>query len=325
MAAPTIERYRDASDWLSELLGAPVTIDEANSSLAAGERRYPIENGVIRFRRDDGYNASFAMQWKAFRLTQYDHVNGTTLTRNRYERGTGWPLVGLDGETILEAGCGAGRFTRYLGATGARLVSIDYSAAVDVSAEMNGDHDNILFAQADILDPPFAPASFDRVFCHGVIQHTPDPARAFQCLDRLVKPGGYLSIDVYLKDGRIRPWKSKYLWRPLTRTMDPARLMTFLRWFIPKWLPIDTCIKRLPVLGNYLGAVIPCWNYFYTGLPQELKVEWAIMDTFDALAPAHDNPVTLAEVEGWFRRASYADFTVTEGGNGVLGNGRKPR
>ena len=107
--------------------------------------------------------------------------------------------------------------------------------------------------------------------------------------------------------------------------MAPARLMPFLRWFIPKWLPIDACIKRLPVLGTYFGAIIPCWNYFYTDLPHELKVEWAIMDTFDALAPAHDNPVTLAEVEGWFRRAGYADFTVTEGGNGVLGNGRKPR
>jgi len=68
--------------------------------------------------------------------------------------------------------------------------------------------------------------------------------------------------------------------------------MAFLEWFIPKWLPLDTLIKKTPVLGNYLGAIIPCWNYHFTALPKDQLVEWAIMDTFDALAPAHDHPAS---------------------------------
>ena len=80
----------------------------------------------------------------------------------------------------------------------------------------------------------------------------------------------------------------------------------------------------MPVLGNYLGALIPCWNYFYTDLSPELKRQWAILDTFDALAPTYDNPVTLDEVRGWFTDAGYERFEVREGGNGVVGNGRKP-
>jgi SAM-dependent methyltransferase len=171
---------------------------------------------------------------------------------------------------------------------------------------------------------PFPDGVFDRVFCHGVIQHTPDPAAAFRALDRVVKPGGRLSFDVYLKDGTIQVWKAKYLWRPLTTRMDRARLLRALEWFIPKWLPIDTAIKRTPILGRYLGAIVPCMNYFYLPLSREQKLRWAIMDTFDALAPAYDNPVTLDEVRTWFESAGYERFEVREGGNGVVGNGVKP-
>lgn len=306
---------------------APVvreTVVVSGRTLRIGGRMVPVEKGVVRFREDDGYNESFALQWKSFRLTQYDDRNGTTLTHDRYVRETGWPVDGLEGEIILEAGCGAGRFTAILRRTGATLVSFDYSAAVDIAAEINGDSPNIAFAQADIFDLPFRPGAFDRVFCHGVIQHTSDPARAFRCLDRMVRPGGHISLDVYHKDGRIRPWKSKYLWRPLTTRLPPGRLLGFLRWFIPKWLPIDTVIKRMPVLGNYLGALIPCWNYFYADLSPELKRQWAILDTFDALASTYDNPVTLEEVRSWFETAGYRRFEVREGGNGIVGNGRKP-
>jgi SAM-dependent methyltransferase len=294
------------------------------ATLRIDDREVPFQNGVARFRNDDGYNDSFARQWKEFRLTQYDDANGTSLTRDRYFRETGWPDTGLDGELMLEAGCGAGRFTRILAATGASLLSFDYSSAVDVSAEQNGHFPNVAFAQADIFDLPFAPASFDRVFCHGVLQHTPDPAGAFRKLEALVKPGGAISIDVYLKDGKIRPWKSKYLWRWWTTRISPERLLAFLERFIPLWLPFDTLIKRIPVLGTYLGAVVPCWNYFYTDLPPDQKIQWAILDTFDALAPSFDNPVTLDEVRSWFIDAGYNGFEVREGGNGVVGNGRKP-
>ncbi len=279
---------------------------------------------ILRFRRDEGYNSSFALQWKAFRQTQYDDANGTTLTRDRYRRETGWPERGLEGELILEAGCGAGRFTRILAETGADLVAFDYSSAVDVSAENNGHCSNVAFAQADILDLPFREGAFDRVFCHGVLQHTPDPRAAFLALARMVRPGGRISVDVYHKDGKIRPWKSKYLWRPWTTRMKPEWLFSFLQWFIPKWLPIDAVIKRIPILGTYLGAIVPCWNYFYTSLPKDLKIQWAIMDTFDALAPTYDIPVTLDEVRGWFRECGFRDFEVREGGNGVVGNGVRP-
>jgi SAM-dependent methyltransferase len=286
-------------------------------------RAVPVRGGVVRFRDDDGYNATFARQWKKFSREQIDAVNGTDLTRARVLRETGWKLDEMAGELVLEAGCGAGRFTQVLAETGCSLVAFDYSSAVDVSAENNRARRNISFAQADLLDLPFPDGVFDRVFCHGVIQHTPDPHAAFRALHRVLKAGGRISLDVYLKDGTVQVWKAKYLWRPLTTRINPERLLAFLEWFIPKWLPLDTSIKRLPLLGRYLGAIVPCMNYFYLPLTKPEKVRWAVMDTFDALAPTYDNPVTLDQARSWFRDAGYTEFEVREGGNGLVGNGVK--
>jgi SAM-dependent methyltransferase len=309
-----------ARDLLQEVLPAPLRWED--QALVLGDRIVPLRDGIPRFRDDSGYNQTFAMQWGRFRTNQFDDVNGTGLSRKRFAE-TGWDLDGLRGRKVLEAGCGAGRFTRLLAEAGARLVAFDYSAAVDVSRDNNGAFANVAFAQCDILDMPFRDGAFDDVFCHGVLQHTPDPEAAFHALARKVAPGGRISIDVYRKDGLVRPWKSKYLWRWKTSKMEPERLLRVLEWYIPKWLPIDTLIKRIPYLGTYLGAVIPCWNYWYTDLSPDQKVQWAIMDTFDALAPAYDLPATLDDVRRWFADAGLSDVDIHPGGNGVVGNGTK--
>jgi SAM-dependent methyltransferase len=306
---------------LAEVLPAP--IEFADGTLGWRGRAVPCRGGVLRFREDSGYNSSFALQWNRFRTNQIDAVNGTQLSLRRFAE-AGWEPGDLAGKRVLEAGCGAGRFTRILAEAGARLVTFDYSSAVDACRENNGRFSNAVFLQCDIFDMPFLPGVFDYVFCHGVLQHTPDPKGAFMALSRLVAPGGRISIDVYRKDGLIRPWKSKYLWRPLTTRMRPEHLLAVLEWFIPKWLPIDTLIKRIPRLGNYLGSVIPCWNYHFTDLSKEQKRAWAIMDTFDALAPVYDNPVRLEDVRGWFTELGWSEVEVHPGGNGVVGNGRRP-
>lgn len=300
----------------------PTPLELRDDSIQLGDRIVPLRGGALRFRQDSGYNESFALQWNRFKTNQIDAVNGTRLSMKRFAE-TGWDLHDLEGKTVLEAGCGAGRFTRILAEAGARVVAFDYSAAVDACYENNSQFDNVVFMQCDIFDMPFGPGVFDYVFCHGVLQHTPDPKGAFAALSRMVRPGGRISIDVYRKDRLIRPWKSKYLWRPLTTRMRPERLLAFLEWFIPKWLPFDTAIKRIPHLGNYLGSLIPCWNYFNRDLSPEQKVAWAIMDTFDALAPTYDKPVRLSEVHKWFAGPEWVEADIRPGANGVVGNGRR--
>lgn len=283
----------------------------------------PIRKGIPRFVEGKNYADSFGFQWNRFRSTQLDSHTGKPFTSDRFWKNTKWKVEDLHSKTVLEVGSGAGRFTEIFLQTGAKVVSFDFSNAVDANLSNNSRNGDLFLFQGDLFNIPFNEEYFDFVFCYGVLQHTPDPERAFAEISKKLKPGGRISIDIYHRDGKIRPWKSKYLWRPVTTRMNPERLHNFLRWFIPKWLPFDTVIKCIPVFRNYLGAIVPCWNYFYLDLPKKMKVEWAIMDTFDALAAKYDIPVTLKDVDQWFKNSGYKNYEVFKGGNGIVGNGTK--
>jgi hypothetical protein len=107
--------------------------------------------------------------------------------------------------------------------------------------------------------------------------------------------------------------------------MDMEKLMLLIEWYVPRWLPLDTRIKKIPKLGKYLGSVIPCWNYHYTNLSPADKVRWAIMDTFDALAPAYDLPASKRELRKWCEKAGLTEVEVRRASNGFVANGVRPR
>jgi hypothetical protein len=79
-----------------------------------------------------------------------------------------WRPTGLKGETILEAGSGAGRFTEILATTGADILSFDLSSAVEANYANNGHNPNVLIFQGDIINIPVREQSMDKVFCLGV-------------------------------------------------------------------------------------------------------------------------------------------------------------
>jgi ubiquinone/menaquinone biosynthesis C-methylase UbiE len=109
---------------------------------------------------DVRYADSFGEQWNRYRRVQLDSVTGKPLSRTRFFEGTGWPER-LDGERVLEVGCGAGRFTEVLVSTGAEVVAVDASSAVEACRETVGDRATVV--QADLFDLPFPEGSFDRV------------------------------------------------------------------------------------------------------------------------------------------------------------------
>jgi SAM-dependent methyltransferase len=104
-----------------------------------------------------------------------------------------------DGSLVLEAGCGVGAQTVTLAerSPAARLTSIDVSADSIAEARRRADRAglaNVEFRQADIFDPPFAPASFDHVFVCFVLEHLSRPVDALAILGRLLRPGGSMTV-----------------------------------------------------------------------------------------------------------------------------------
>jgi SAM-dependent methyltransferase len=291
----------------------------------SGGHQVQIHDFIPRFISDPSYTGSFGEQWNRYRSIQIDSENKLNLSADRFYRWTGWKKDELAGQRILEAGCGAGRFTQVMLDAGANVFALDMSSAVDACWRTNGPNANLSLVQADIYRIPHPGEFFDRIFCYGVLQHTPDPQRAFMSLIKFLRPGGRIAIDCYLKSRRPSRWTAKYIWRPITTRLSSQMLFKAVEWYIPKWLPIDTRLASVPVIGKWLISIIPCWNY--TGLlplGREEIVSWAILDTFDALAPKYDQPQSLAEVTSWFEEAGLSNVRVEPGSNGIVGNATKP-
>jgi ubiquinone/menaquinone biosynthesis C-methylase UbiE len=109
--------------------------------------------------------------------------------------GTAFPA----GTTVLEVGCGVGAQTVTLArrSPGARFTSVDVSADSIAEAGRRASRAglaNVAFAQADIFALPFGPGSFDHVFVCFVLEHLSRPAGALALLDRLIRPGGSITV-----------------------------------------------------------------------------------------------------------------------------------
>jgi len=280
---------------------------------------YPVIGEVPRFVPSEHYAASFGMQWNRHRRTQLDSHTGLPISRERVFSTTEW-AERLDGQHVLEAGSGAGRFTEVLLTTGAHIFSFDYSSAVDANAANHGASGDLTLFQADIFAIPLKPQAFDKVLCLGVLQHTPDPERAFKSLAAYVRPGGELVVDLYPKRlTALLSWK--YVLRPITTRLERERLYRVIEQAVDVFLPLA---KPLRAIAGRAGVrLLPISEYSHLGLTPALNREWAVLDTFDMYAPAHDHPQSAATLKRWFGDVGFRDVLVARGPNGIIGRGKR--
>ncbi len=154
----------------------------------------------------------------------------------------GWTPTGLDarlrrflglwrpgepGGRWLDAGCGAGTYTRVLLRHGHDVVGVDYSLPTLRKAIARG-LEGAVFAVADVRELPFRQEQFEGALCLGVTQALAASEPALRELARLLKPGGQLWIDAL--NGRclihaIGGLRRRILGQPLRlRYESPLRL-----------------------------------------------------------------------------------------------------
>jgi SAM-dependent methyltransferase len=249
-----------------------------------------------------------------------DEHTGLALSERRFFEQSRWPKR-LDAETIIEAGSGAGRFTSIAASTGATVLSLDYSEAVEANYASNGERENVLIVQGDIYAMPFREA--DRVFCFGVIQHTPNPRAAFLALPRHVKPGGSVAADVYLKSFSRHVLGTKYWIRPLSRRVPPETLQRLTHRYVNAMWPVAKIVRRLPRIGKTLNWRLLIADYSDRIDDDALLREWAYLDAFDMLSPRYDYPQTLNTVRRWGAAAALVDFEAERCDHGIAMRGRR--
>lgn len=103
-------------------------------------------------------------------------------------------------DTVLDMGCGTGRFTIPLAKIAKNVNGLDLSAAMLAKAREKAEqqHVNITFHEADMASMPFENGTFDVVTCMLALMHIPLEKRqkVFLEASRVLKPGGRMLISV---------------------------------------------------------------------------------------------------------------------------------
>ena len=106
-----------------------------------------------------------------------------------------------EGDIILDAACGAGRFARRIADRGATVVAFDYSGEFVARArERTPTTARITYHSLDAADPgslmTLGAARFDKAVCTMGLMDMPEIGPLFATLPRLLKPGGSFVFSI---------------------------------------------------------------------------------------------------------------------------------
>lgn len=250
------------------------------------DRTWDVIDGIPRFVADE-HLESFGHQWTHFDVAHDDEDRAT------FEAKTGMSLNDLAGKSVLDAGCGGGRYARVCGEAGATVVGADHTRAVEKARRLCGQLPNVQFVQADLKHLPLEPTSFDFVFSIGVMHHDADTRSVFDAVAKMVKPRGRYSVWLY----RRNQWWQEILnsgLRTITTRLPSSALMPFCH--------VGAVLGSLPVVNKTLNKIVN-----FSAHP---NYENRVCDTFDWWAPKFQYHHTVDELCGWFREAGFDDLTV---------------
>lgn len=125
-------------------------------------------------------NESFRMEWTRNQIQSFLTLNDSLVE-------------------VLDVGAGASPYKEYILNLGAKYFSHDFNSYIPTSSSPGIQNQSWDYAQhdhiCDILDIP-ENRKYDLILCTEVLEHVPDPRKAFMKLVKLAAPGGALIITV---------------------------------------------------------------------------------------------------------------------------------
>jgi ubiquinone/menaquinone biosynthesis C-methylase UbiE len=139
-----------------------------------------------------------------------------------------WQHYGVNNESCLEVGCGAGRLTKQLAATFDRVYAVDVSEDM-IARARNAVGSNVQFSLVDGLHLPHSDNSVTAVFSALVLQHLDSAELGFTYFReffRVLEPEGTLMIQIPLYR---QPYNSSSMRRLMDKAYRCYRLLGSLR------------------------------------------------------------------------------------------------
>jgi len=183
------------------------------------------------------------------------------------------------GRAVLDVGCGAGvevvRFAR----AGAHIAGVDAAPSAIALCRQNVAQQRLTapLAVADGEALPFAAASFDFVYAHGVIQYAADDDAVVKECHRVLRPGGLALFQVYNRISWLNAL-SKVMKTPLEHEDAPQLRRYSIPEFRARLAPfasVEIIPERFPVKSRlHKGWKGAAYNAAFVGTFNALPRAW---------------------------------------------------
>ncbi|HEX4076396.1 MAG TPA: methyltransferase domain-containing protein [Candidatus Acidoferrales bacterium] len=261
-------------------------------------------------------NYSFDVEWSMYRFQELTwELDLASRVRYVYEY-LRMPPGGMDGATVLDAGCGNGTLSTGIVASGPRVVALDYSECIErAEAEKKRSAgaaaDRLDYVQGDLQHPPFAPGSFDVVYSDGVLHHTPDTRASFAAVAPLVKEHGRMFVWLYRSDLQSIYRVKSVAIKTIRSALRPLPAAAVRRLCYGGAVALQARLQLLRLVGIRKRRIVPVW----------LKA----VNLFDTFTPLYNHQHVPDEVTSWFQEEGFPQAVETtipslgHMGFGVLG------
>lgn len=195
----------------------------------------------------------------------------------------------LDGQLILEVGCGAGHWLRWLGQADVTVFGLDPSAGMLKAARAATGSRHLIRGRAEAL--PFVSTSCRRLFCVNALHHFEDPGAFFREARRvLTAGGGLMTIGLDPHTGQDEWWIHEYF--PQALIADRKRYLPAAR------------IRELMTTSGF----VTCETRIVQHMPRELTVREATAGGFiNRTSTSQLMVISESEYEAGVRRIHEAD------------------
>jgi len=210
-----------------------------------------------------------------------------------------WNVSELEGQSVLELGCGSGAILYHLqNISSIRLSGIDLGSSVTTARKLL--HEDVNIIQADLTDHKKVLSllgKFDRCYCIGVLHHLSEPKKGFESLLRLTKPGGYFHAWVYAYEGN---WVVRIFVEPLRIIFNQ------LPWWINKFfialplsIPFYFYAKLCSLLKKFgfSNLRIPLFDYMLWISKRDFRFHHHV--AFDQLVTPTTHYIKRGRIEKW--------------------------
>jgi SAM-dependent methyltransferase len=263
--------------------------------ISAGGRAYPIVNGIpdlslpYRTIAEEATVGAFGREW-----ARYDDFEGTMGSAELFVEFTGLTESQVRGRTVLEVGCGGGRWLKVLAELGAReVVGLEFSTAAMQAHRRTTGLRNVHVVRGSALEMPLQPR-FDLLVSIGVIHHLADPVLGLSNMRLAAAADHLVAIWVYAREGNelylslLGPLRQFSRRAPDWLLATGSRLLSAVLW---------SYIHTLNRAAIAVGFSLPLRDYL--GMLARLRFRDVESVVYDQLAPQIARYPARAEVLEW--------------------------